>query len=206
MTLTTVKIGGGSSVFYGIQRIGGKDLVIYAPDVYIVYEGKRYEPIEGVLTMRFKTALASDFIQVEIGNSGNADKSFFLQFADPMGAQGNPQSIDLSVGLDEISLEKDDADGFYYRCTATKTGTIRFSLTATKDSVLTVTNNRNSTQGTVDTVAPAEGENKPTDENGWFCFELDVQEGDELIIIVGTIPNRRGNPAADVTWKAEYIA
>ncbi len=200
LTLTTIKIGGGSSVFYGIQRIGGKDLVIYDPDVYIKYEGKRYEAVEGVLTMRFETALASDFITIEIGNSGGTDKAFLMQFADPKGSQGNPEIVDLSAGNYSVSLEAEDSDGYYYRYKADKNGKIRFSMTASVDSVMTVTNNRSLAQRGTDSDGAA-------DANGWLYLEIDVQAGDELVIVVGAVPNRRGKyPATDITWKAEYVA
>jgi|GEM_PF-2582247 len=199
LSMTTVAIDAGQSVVYGIQRIGGKSVTINDPDAYIVYEGVRYEAVDGVLSVQLEPVLASEDILLEIGNDGAAEQSFVLQFSDPVGSYENPTTVDLSEKSYNISLAADDSDGFYYRYTATNNGTIRFLMTASTNGLLSVTNNSDFVQRTSD----FDGQ---TDENGWTYIEIDVQTGEELLIVVGALPNRRGKyPAIDIVWMAQYI-
>lgn len=194
MSVTTVNIPSGSSLFYGIYRVGGMILTINNANAYVVCNGTRYDAQGGTLTMIVPAALASDAVTFEIGNTG-ADASFTLIFTNVTGSQANPVIIS-SIGSDNsINLEAGDSDGYYYKYIAEYSGTIRFTMTASADSILTVTNNRNSAQRTTD-ADMAEGTN---------YIEIEVNAGDELIIIVGAKPNLRNQyPATTITWNGKY--
>ena len=89
-------------------------------------------------------------------------------------------------------------DGYNYKYKAERAGTIRFYISANVASILTVTNNRNSTQRTTDADAQ-------TDASGTYV-EMEVQAGDEIIIIVGAAPDRRNKfPAVTINWYGKYI-
>ncbi len=194
MTITTVTIPSGKSLFYGIYRVGGMILTINNANAYVVCNGTRYDAQGGTLTMTVPAALASDAVTFEIGNTG-ADASFTLTFTNAVGSQPNPVIIS-SMGSDNtISLAAGDSDGYYYKYIAESSGTIRFTMTATVDSILYVTNNRNSAQRTTEADI-VEGTN---------YIEMEVNAGDELIILVGAKPNMRNQyPATTITWNGKY--
>ena len=198
MHVVTVNIPAGKDVYYSIYRVGGMNLKIKSSDVYVIYEGKTYNPKSGTLSLSVESALASDAISFRIGNNGSTEQPFELVFASPTGTYMNPTVVKNLKEEKFIELEANDEFGHYYKYTAEKDGTIRFAMSATADSEMLVTNNRNSAQRTTE----ADGS---TDSDGVKYVEIEVKKGDEIIINVGAIPNRRGKyPATDITWSAEY--
>lgn len=196
MSVTTVAVPAGKSLFYSIYRVGGMVVTINNPNAYVVCNGTRYDAKNGVVSFIAPAALASDSVSFEIGNKGGAAASFTLVFTNLTGTHANP-AIVSSIGSNvTISLSAGDSDGYVYKYKAAKTGKLRFTLTASVDSIISVTNNRNSAQ-----------RNSESDmADGTNYIEIDVNAGDELIIILGSKPDRRGNyPAANITWKAEYV-
>lgn len=199
MTLTTVKVPAGKSLHYGIYRVGGMYLTINDADAYVICDGTKYTAKNGKVSFKVPSALASDAVYFEIGNNGSSAKSFKLSFSNPKGTFANPKDLDRIDKDIEISLAAGTETGYYYEYKAEKNGTIRFYMTATEDSILSVTNNRNSAQRTTEA-------DVLTDENGNEYIELEVQKGDEIIINVGAIPTKRGKyPATDITWHGEYV-
>lgn len=198
MTLTTVKVPAGKALHYGIYRVGGMYLTINDADAYVICDGTKYTAKNGKVSFKVPSALASDAVYFEIGNNGSSAKSFKLSFSNPKGTFANPKDLDKIDKDIEISLAAGTETGYYYEYKAEKTGTIRFYMTATKDSILSVTNNRNSAQRTTEA-------DVLTDENGNEYIELEVEKGDEIIINVGAMPTKRGKyPATDITWHGEY--
>ena len=197
MTMSTFEIPAGKSHYYSIYRVGGLDLTLESKDAYVICDGTRYDAEKGKVAFRIIDAMASDAVAFEIGNKGSSAQAFEISFANPTGTYANP--VKVSLGTDySISLEKNNEIGYYYKYTAEKDGTLRFEMTATKESVVVVTNNRNSAQRTTED----DGE---TADDGTKFVEIEVQKGDELIINVGAKPNKLGKyPATDITWNCDY--
>jgi hypothetical protein len=197
MHVVTVNIPAGKDVYYNIYRVGGMNLKIKSKDVYIIYDGKTYNPKSGTLSLSIEDAMASEAISFRIGNNASSEQSFELVFSNPTGSYMNPTKVDDLKDEKFIEIEADNAVGHYYKYVAEKKGTIVFAMSATADSTLSVTNNRNSAQRTTEADGSADGDVK--------YVEIEVEKGDELIINVGALPNRRGKyPATDITWSAEY--
>ena len=197
--VTTKKIQPGSSLYFGIYRVGGMDLTILSEDVYVIYEGVTYTPVDGVLTFHVENAMPSEAILFQIGNNGSGEQSFDLKFALPLGTMGNAAVVESITEDKVVSLEAGNDMGYFYRYAATEDGVIRFYLSATVDSFIRVTNNRSYAQVTSDA--------EITDDQGRLYVDVNVQAGDELSINVGAVPNRRGKyPATVITWSGEYLS
>ena len=194
MSVTTVAIPSGKEYHYDIYRVGSMVLTVNDANAYVICGGTRYDAVNGTVTVIVPSALASDSVSFVIGNKGQSAASFKLIFKNPEGSMANPVKV-TSIGQSySVDLAAGDEDGHTYRYVAERAGTVRFYLTATADSILSVTNNRNSAQRNTD-----------ADLQGSY-IELEVNAGDELIIIVGTKPNMRGKyPAATITWTGEYV-
>lgn len=208
MSVTTISIPAGKSVYYGIQRVVGTILTIESSNAYVVFGSTRYDAKNGKVTLEVTDAkaLASDNILFEIGNKGGAAASFKLVFTNKTGSRENP-TILKTVGADvKISLEAENSTGHYYKYVAEKAGKLRFKISANVDSVISVTNNSNSKNILANY---SKTKNELTDpDNGDAVVEyveLEVTKGDEIVINVGTIPNKRGKyPAADIVWSGKY--
>ncbi len=197
----TVSIPAGKELYYDIYRVGGMYLTIEDSNAYVICEGTKYTAKNGKVSFKVPNALASDSVSFQIGNSGSTAKSFTIKFANLKGSYANPEKITKLDGNIEKSLAAGVETGYYYKYNAEKTGTIRFCIVEqSAKSILVVTNNRNSTQRTTEVE-----EDVLTDENGKQYIEIEVQKGDELVINVGALPNKRGKyPAVEITWCGEY--
>ena len=193
----SVTISAKDSDFYGIYRVGSMILTIKDSDAYVVYNGKEYTAKNGKVTLEVESAMPSDVIVLEIGNKGSSDKEFELVFTNPEGSYQNPTMIGDIEDDFEIGLEEGNQVGHYYKYYAEKDGTLVFEMTASVDSMMSVTNNRNSAQRTTEADGSVDGDVK--------YVEIEVLAGDEIMIIVGALPNKRGKyPASDINWSAEY--
>ena len=198
MTVATESIPAGKAVYYSVQRVGGLILTIENANAYVITaDGKRYDAQNGKVSLQLETAMASEYVSFQIGNKGASATSFTLKFANAYGSRQNPETI-ATIGQYKKSLAAGNEVGYYYKYTVEKSGKLRFYLTATTDSEMTVTNNRNSATRTFE----ADG---LTDEQGREYIELDVAKGDTIMIHVTAIPNKRGKyPASDITWEGIY--
>ena len=197
--VTTAKVPAGKALYYDIYRVGGMYLTINDADAYVICNGTKYTAKNGKVSFKVPNALASDAVSFQIGNNGLSAKSFTIKFANLKGSYANPEKISKLTGDFEKSLAAGVETGYYYEYKAEKTGTIRFYIVKeSKDSILVVTNNRNSAQRTTEA-------DVLTDDQGKEYIELEVQKGDEIIINIGAMPNKRGKyPATDITWRGEY--
>lgn len=198
LKIKTVSIPAGKTVYYSIYRIGGTILTINSKNISVTYNGEKYTPKSGKIVINIESALASASVDFEIKNTGSNAERFTLSFEYPKGTYDNPEKVSKITDKNTISLEEEDSYGYNYRYVAEKKGFIRFYMTATADSILIVTNNRNSAQRTTES-------DPQTDDNGNTYVEIEVEKGDVLIINVAAIPNKRGKiPASKITWNGEY--
>lgn len=198
LTVKTAEVSAGKTLYYSIQRIGGLILTINDANAYVITSnGTRYDAENGKVSLQIENALASEYVTLQIGNKGDSNASFTLEFSNAYGSRQNPETIS-QMGKFEKSLQEGNEVGHYYKYTAEQTGKLRFYFTATVDSEMTITNNSNSVTRTFD----ADG---LTDEQGREYIELEVSKGDTIMIHVSAIPNKRGKYlATDITWEGIY--
>ena len=198
MTLTTVSIPAGKTLYYGIQRVGNMILTINDANAYVIESnGTRHNASGGKVSFTVENALASDYVLFQIGNNSGSAKTFTIKFSNPTGSYQNPTSANMNTNI-KVSLAAGDSDGHWYKYVADRTGIIRFYLLTSPDSNgLVVTNNRNSAQRTIEADAQI-------DSQGTYV-ELEVNKGDEILINVAAKPNQRGKyPATTITWCGKY--
>lgn len=191
-TVTTYNIPAGESQYYAIYRVGGTILTIENENVSVEYEGIPYIAKKGKVVVKIAYALASDAILFEICNEGESDEAFLLQFENPEGTMANPKSVENISDDNSVSIPAGNETGYHFKYIAEKDGTLRFYMTASVASLLSVTNNSTSA-------------NRTSEETEAEYVEIEVKAGDELIIVVGAQRDKRNNiPAVDITWNAVY--
>ena len=191
-TVTTYNIPAGESQYYAIYRVGGTILTIENENVSVEYDGIPYIAKKGKVVVKIAYALASDAILFEICNEGESDEAFLLQFENPEGTMANPKSVDNISDDNSVSIPAGNETGYHFKYIAEKVGTLRFYMTASVASLLSVTNNSTSA-------------NRTSEETEAEYVEIEVKAGDELIIVVGAQRDKRNNiPAVDITWNAVY--
>ena len=115
-----VKAGGVT--YYDVYRVGGTELTIKSKDATVEYEGKVYEPKNGVITFPVTTDDVLNPVKLAIGNKGAADATFKVTFTYPAGTKNNP--IKLEEGDLVTVLKAGDEDGLIYLFTAPEAGTL----------------------------------------------------------------------------------
>lgn len=188
MSVTTVEVPAGKTLYYDIQRVGGMYLNIDDSDLYVIDSaGKRHDS-----SFVVEDAMANEFVSFQIGNDSGSNKAFTIKFSNLKGTYQNPEEISGLSG--RKSLSSGDEDGWYYRYTATQTGKIRFYISYTAESDITVTNLSTSAQ-----------RNFESDGNGNDYIELDVTSGDRIMIQICAKPDSSWEyPATDIEWSGEY--
>ncbi len=201
-TVKTLSIPAGKSVIYNIYRVGGRILTINNANAYVVCDGTKYTAQNGKVSFKVIDALASDAVTFEIGNTGPSAVNFTITFADLEGSMANPTIVKNTDEKVTLSLEKGNEIGHFYKYKSTKKGTLKFYLlTGTDSGVLLATNNRNSAQRSTES---SEADEVKTDDTGTYV-ELEVENGDEIIINVGAKPDKRGKyPAVNIEWLVQY--
>lgn len=197
--VTTVKIAANGSVTYKIRSVSNKYLTINSSHAYVVYNNKKYEAKNGVLSFFVESdKLASDQIVFEIGNKGSSAESFVINFASPIGSMDNKEKISTIGKEITTSIAEGEETGYWYQFKATKAGTIKFYLLSGTDiGILTVTNNRNSAQRSTD----IEEEIK-SDSTGKYIELTSVEVGDEIDITLAAKSNGSIKyPAVTIKWK-----
>lgn len=200
MTLTTVSVPAGKTLYYGIYRVGGMILTINNANAYVIdSNGTRHDASGGKVTFTVEDALASDAVMFQIGNKGGSATAFTIQFTNPTGSYENPSAVNMSGNI-TVNLAEGDSDGHWYKYIAERSGKIRFYLLTSPDSNGLVAQN-NSGTATIQRTIEADGE---VDSQGTYV-ELEVNQGDEILINVAAKPNKRGKyPATTLTWCAKY--
>lgn len=116
-----VKAGGVT--YYDVYRVDGTILTIESADATVEYEGKVYEPKNGVISIPVSTDDINNPVKLAIGNKGTADATFKVTFAYPEGTLSNP--YELTVGGDLVTIiDEGNELGVVYVYTATEAGTL----------------------------------------------------------------------------------
>ena len=203
MTVTTVAIGSGKSVYYDIYRASGMIFEIRNTNAYVEYNGKTYEAKNGVVSFEVENSVSNAPVSFKIGNKGSTSTAFVIQFSNPTGSFMNPTIISSFANSYSLHVDAGNEVGHYYKYTAEKAGTITFyisqitSSTKNAKAFISVTNNNTYANRTTDADGVKDG--------NYVKVSLDVSAGDEIMIQVGASPTATWKyPAEDIVWVAQY--
>lgn len=199
LTVKTVEIGAGQSVYYNIYRVGGMYLTINDADAYVITSsGKKYEAKNGKVSFKVENAMANEYVSFQIGNKGSVSKSFTIKFSNVTGSRQNPTVLNSLGATTDLPYGSDV--GHFYKFVASQAGNIRFYIdSATNDAEISVTNNRNSMNRTFSADVKTDEQGRP------YILLEDVRVGDTLMINVCALPDASWSyPATTVVWHGEY--
>lgn len=200
MTVTTVSIPAGKALYYDIYRVGGKYLTIYDEDAYVIYNGERYDSYDGSVSFVVGSALASDAVSFQIGNAGSSAKSFEICIYDLYGSFENPEIVEKLDGSTYVTeLYAGDDNGYNYKYTAEKSGTIRFYVKNSLDEFIFSATRNMYSDGMLIPVQITFAEDVKSDNSGNY-IEVEVLEGETVIIAVSSYPMGAYYPAVTVEW------
>ena len=128
----------GHLVYFNLYRVSGTSLVIEDPMAYAIYNGVTYEAVEGKVTVPDLYSDSTNVpVAIAIGNRGTEDLVFPVTLSYPLGTRMNP--FTQGVGKLTAFCEEGNAQGVFFRFTATKAGTLNVRRPQGVDCNITIT-------------------------------------------------------------------
>lgn len=113
-------------------------LIIEDPDAFVVYNEKKYEPKDGVVSVPLEASEDEAPVIVQIGSVSAEAKFFTLKLDAPVGTLENPETISWQEdGVYSLKplLEAEDTNGYFYGFTAKRDGKLKLNIDSVKDAV-----------------------------------------------------------------------
>jgi len=184
------KIPAGKTTYYDVYKVGGTYLTIKNENISVEYDGKTYEPKNGMISFPVETDDVTIPVKLAITNKGEETAAFDVKFSYPAGTLDNPLS--LKMGDFTTEVKKGNDKGVVYEYKATKNGTVSMYIVSTTKGVksgFSLFNKRNSAMRNSDEDATG---SKNT-------VSIDVKKGDVLQVTVSVLPNEKNEyPAATI--------
>lgn len=197
----TADVKANHLVYFHLYRVNDTTLTIKNKDAYVVYNGVKYEAVNGVVSV---PGLYSQYtnvpVAVQIGNKGTTDMVYDVTLSYPVGHRENP--ISLAMKSFSVDVKKNDDQGVYYTWTPTQAGTLNLTL-----------NNVTSKSGEVEagiTVTVTGADMIPhqysLSEVEGDTLSIQVNADDSVVVCIGVLPNEKNKYLAatiDVTASFE---
>lgn len=123
----TAQVQPGHLRYYDLYKVTDTTLTIYSSSAYVVYKGKTYTPVNGVVTVpNLYSANTNVPVKLSIGNLGSSTETFQVSLNYPVGHRMNPYQLTMG-GVSAYSREG-NSQGVYYTFTASKAGTLTIRL------------------------------------------------------------------------------
>lgn len=192
-----VKAGGVT--YYDVLRVGGTILTLESADATIEYEGKVYEPVDGVISFPVSTPDMFTPVKLAIGNTGSADATFKVTFAYPVGTKMNP--ITLEEGELVTVLKDGDEDGLVYLFTAPEAGTLTLV-----DKSVTKGDGYDIALLNLTTFASRTLEEDGVVKDGQKMVSIEVNKGDQVEVTIAALLNDNNEyPAVTLKTLIAYV-
>ena len=184
-------------VYFDLMRVNDTTLTIKHKDAYVIYNGVKYEAVNGVVTVPDLYSQYTNLpVSVKIGNKGTEDATFAVVLSYEAGHLMNP--IDLNMGSFSVNVKKNNEQGMYYDWVATKAGT----LTITLDKVTSKSGDVQAGISVTVTGSDLIPHQYLLSEVEGNALTIEVKEGDSVVVNVGVLPNAQNKYLAatvDVT-------
>ena len=191
------EVAAGKEVYYQMFKVDGMKLEIADPDAYVLFDDKKYEAVDGKVSLILKTEDTYTPAVFAIGNKASADKKFTVKLSFVPGSQGAPFTMELGDFVTNIAAGNEA--GVYYTYTATENGTVTLQCTAVTSGVKYDYSLYNTSSSAL--------RNLSSDNEGDNKVSIAVNAGDIVQISIGVLPNEDNEiPAAEFNFRASFVA
>ena len=189
----SVMVPAGGTVYYHFYNADGQVLTIADENAYVVYNEVTYEADEYGLVLVELTAVDEVTpVAIQLGNKGEAEELYNMEFAPPLGSVQNPEVI-AELAPVYVALGADRVEGYYLSWTSPYDCTLDLNVQSVTpvDALyeLTATVGEN-------TVTMTEGKasiDVLTDEEVLICVVPKTQGVDMEIILVPSVSGEAGS-------------
>lgn len=194
-----LELEGGQEYYIEFLRLKNLTLQIKDPDAYVIYNDKKYEPKNGVVSLLVTCPDTNTPAIIVFGNASDKTKTFTITMASQPGSIDNP--YDLKEGENQVKIGAGNDQGVYYIWTAPENGSLRAWCTSATAGVkydCVLYNLTSYAQRSL------EGEGK-TDEEGHRYVEVLVNKGDRVQMIAAVLPDDSWNyPAGNFVYQVLF--
>lgn len=199
VTMFSVTVPAGETVYCDVYKVSGMLFSIVDDEVEVTYNGKTYKPIDtGTMfdIVSFVVTSPDTYtpVKLAITNTGSEEKTYGVSFNFLPGTMGNPHTLEM--GEFALKFAAGNDQGVYYLYKATEAGVITVECLEVTQGVgygVTLYNLNTYAQHGLDA------------QSGKNLVSIDVNPGDEVQVIVSTLPDADNNyPAADFRLKASF--
>ena len=184
-------------LYFEIPKVTNMELKIADENAYVIYEEETYSAKDGVVSVVISAPDTYTPAKFVIGNNAKEDKTFKATLTGVAGTMMNPHA--MSIGQFKANVEAGNEQGVYYTYTATENGTLTLKCLKAKDDVkfdITLYNLNTYVNRTLSADANEDG-----------TVSVDVNAGDNVQIIVSTLPNENNEyPAGEFDIEASFVA
>lgn len=181
LEFSTVQIQPGHLYYYSLYKVTDTTLTIQSSDAYVVYNGKTYTPVNGIVTVPGLYSSSTNLpVDIAVGNLGSSAQSFYVTLRYPIGHQMNPYQ--LNMGSVFTYSAKGNSQGVYYTYRASSAGTLTIrldSVSGGNNANITITSEN--TDGGTRSVSLTENDNAKS-----VSFKLSAGEG--VTVTIGVLP------------------
>lgn len=191
----TVSLQPGQLTWYHLYKLTDVILTVEDPNAYILMDGKKYEPQNGVITLELSVPDMYTPIALQFGTNASAEHAVTAKLTAKPGTVGNP--FPLSTGTLTTDIAKDNNQGVYYLYSATENGDLAVSFTGGTQGVSYEYVLYNLTSGAYVNMRS---------ENGETSLSVAVSAGDSVQLTIAAVSDAQGNlyPAAQFTSKVTF--
>lgn len=190
------KVAAGKEVYFEIPKVTNMILEIKDADAYVIYEEKKYEAVDGVVSLTISAPDTYTPAQFVVGNKGGSEKTFKATLTAVQGTMMNPYT--MNTGSFTANIEAGNEQGLYYKYIAAESGTLTLKPTTAGAGTsydITLYNLNTYVNNTISANGNADG-----------SVSVVVNAGDEVQIVIGTFPNAENEyPAADIAVEASFV-
>ena len=123
-----VTIAGNTEKAYYAYGVGGTVLTIEDEDAYVIYGGQKYEAVDGVVAVEVTAGMGPQ-VDFTIGNSADVEKTFSVDFVEPLGSMNNPE-VFKEGGLIIAEIAEGNSQGYLVKFIAPADGVFGFGLSS----------------------------------------------------------------------------
>ena len=190
-----VEVEGSKEVYYQMFKVDGMRLEIADSDAYVLFNGEKYEAVDGKVSLILKTADTYTPAVFAVGNKSTEKKTFTAKLSFVEGSSGNP--FVMNLGNFNAKIEAGNEQGVYYTYIAAENGTLTLNCTSVTAGVKYDFSLYNTVSSAL--------RNLSSDGDDDTAVSITVNAGDEVQILIGALPNEEGDiPATDFTFTASF--
>lgn len=184
-----------TEVYYSVYGAGGMILTVEDPDAYVVIGEEKLTAVDGVVTAEVVSTNPREPVLIGIGNGGEEEKSFTVNFAFKPGHMMNPAQLLLDETNTAV-IAAGSTDGYWFTWTAENEGIL--TLTLPDGNWMYLINN--------DTALVYGEAQYSNAEDASSIVETEVAAGDVLSIMISTFDpeNPYELPAGEVAVYAFF--